>query len=362
MYKRTITIIKACVYPIMFTALIITIFIISLYVFGKNLTTTNTSETGIYQLSYEDYIKLSEHNGVLQIDNNRLMVSSEYNQRMLDNLKHNFLPVCLFFSIMISLCSFCLWYVMKFIQNKEILKIANDMKAVPNEKIITESPTLTKAYEILKNKFDIQLEDYKRLNTYLSHEQKNELAILKTSFELSNDKKYFTTLDNIIGGIDDILTLSENIEDYSLGNVDVAFVCAEVCDNYRKVYHDIYFDFDEEDAEIMAKSRWIYRAISNLLDNAIKYGEGKPIELYVKVKNWSVIIIVKDNGIGIEKDKQELIFNNHYRINDLNRNGYGIGLSLVSHVCDLCGGFVTVDSEIGKGSTFYVSFPQKIND
>ena len=91
----------------------------------------------------------------------------------------------------------------------------------------------------------------------------------------------------------------------------------------------------------------------------MKYGEDKPIFLSVKAKNGSVIVMVKDNGIGIREDKQEMIFGNRYRINELNRDGYGIGLSLVSHVCDLCGGFITVDSEPGKGSVFYLSFPQK---
>lgn len=358
MYRKIIANIRTGIYPIIFVVLIITMFAISLFLSGKTFVSIIVSESGIYQLTSEDYLSIVENNGMLRIDTNRLINSSNYNQRMLENVKRNFLPICMFFSILLIIFSSCLWYFVKHIQNKKILKIANDMKEVANEKIISESPALTKAYEILKNKFDIQLEDYKRLNTYLSHEQKNELAILKTSFELSNDKKYLSTLNNIIGGIDDILTLSENIEDYALGSVDVAFVCAEVCDNYRKVYHDISFDFDDDDAEILAKQRWIYRAISNLLDNAIKYGDGKPIELFVKVKNWSVIIIVKDNGIGIEKENQELIFNNHYRINDLNKNGYGIGLSLVSHVCDLCGGFVNVESELGQGSTFYVSFPQ----
>ena len=106
----------------------------------------------------------------------------------------------------------------------------------------------------------------------------------------------------------------------------------------------------------------IYRAICNLLDNAIKYGEDKPIEINVKNKNNSIIISVHDNGIGIPQELQDKIFNHRYRINELNKDGYGIGLSLVSHVCDLCSGFVWVESEKNKGSTFYLSFPEMNED
>lgn len=108
---------------------------------------------------------------------------------------------------------------------------------------------------------------------------------------------------------------------------------------------------------IMAKERWIKRAVSNLLDNAIKYGDGKLVEVVVKRKHHSIIITVSDHGIGISEKKQAEIFNHQYRVNELNKDGYGIGLSLVSHVCELCNGFVIVDSEEGKGSTFYLSFP-----
>lgn len=178
--------------------------------------------------------------------------------------------------------------------------------------------------------------------------------------ELSGNTEGLEKLDDIANGIDDILTLSENVDTAPQTIVDVAVVCAEVFDSYKRTAPNLNFDFDEDDdTEILAKSRWIYRAIANLLDNAVKYGEDKPILLSVKAKNGSVIVTVKDNGIGIDEDKQEMIFGNRYRINELNQDGYRIGLSLVSHVCDLCGGFITVDSEPGKGSAFYLSFPQK---
>lgn len=66
--------------------------------------------------------------------------------------------------------------------------------------------------------------------------------------------------------------------------------------------------------------------------------------------------MVKDNGIGIDKTKLSTIFDYRYRVNELNKDGFGIGLSLVSHVTDLCGGFASVKSTAGKGSTFIYHF------
>lgn len=154
--------------------------------------------------------------------------------------------------------------------------------------------------------------------------------------------------------------MSETRDTAAKAPVDVALVCAAVCDSYKTMQNTITFDFDEDaDTEIIAKERWVYRAIANLVSNAVKYGEGKPIEVKVENKKHNVIVSVKDHGIGISPEVQEKIFNHRYRINELNKDGYGIGLSLISHVCDLCGGFATVESQINAGSIFYLSFQQK---
>ena len=73
----------------------------------------------------------------------------------------------------------------------------------------------------------------------------------------------------------------------------------------------------------------------------------------------SVVVKVSDHGIGICEEEQEKIFQHHYRIQELKKDGYGIGLSLVQHVCDLCGGFVYVESTPHVETSFYLSFPLK---
>lgn len=267
--------------------------------------------------------------------------------------------ILMFFSIFI-IASILLWIILNKIHDKEIENIVNKLNNIDDDfdpALISRSFGIT--YENIKDKFNQTLDEYKRLNSYLSHEQKNAIAILRTNLEIDNNLYYLKFIDNISDSIDDVLTLSDVKIDKGLTEVDVSLICASICDGYRKTYRNIEFDFDDEsNTIILAKERWIYRAISNLVDNAVKYGEGKPIKVSVENKKNTVVITVEDQGIGMDKNSIGKIFNNKYRINELNKDGYGIGLSLVSHVCDLCDGFVIVDSEINKGSCFYLAFSE----
>lgn len=262
------------------------------------------------------------------------------------------------FFIIFIIASFLLWVILNRIHNREIENIVKNLNMLDEDfNPYSISKSFGIAYENIKEKFKQNLEDYKKLNSYLSHEQKNEIAILRTNLEIDGKNEYLKLLDNITDSMDDILTLSDLEADKNMIVVDVSLICAEVCDRYNKIYRKIEFDF-EDNTLILGKERWIYRAISNLIDNAIKYGNGKSIEVKVRNRFNSVIVEVKDYGIGMDKDFIEKIFNNKYRIHDLKKDGYGIGLSLVSHVCDLCNGMILVDSEKDKGSCFYMSFKE----
>jgi Signal transduction histidine kinase len=199
--------------------------------------------------------------------------------------------------------------------------------------------------------------DYGRLNSYISHEQKNALSLLRAKLELRGDGDLVKTIETVSNHIDDVLTLSSNVD--PLYEVDATIVCAEAVDSYKKIYPKIRFDFNEdENFTIQAKEVWIHRAVFNLIDNAIKYGDGSEVAVAIKSEKGSVIITVHDNGIGIDKSLYGRIFDDRFRIGVLKKDGYGIGLSLVRHVCELCSGICYLESESGTGTTFYLVFPQ----
>lgn len=201
--------------------------------------------------------------------------------------------------------------------------------------------------------------DLENLSSYISHEQKNSLALLRAMIQNecpAAGERTIAQLDRIVKSLDDILTLSAN--ESKPEKVDLPLVCGMAVDEYKKVYPDISFDFDEEAALYIAgRELLVYRAVSNLIDNAVKYGQDKPVRVYVGAQRGCPYVSVEDFGTGISMEQQEKIFESRYRIGSRKKDGYGIGLSLVRHVAELCGGFVWVDSKENCGSKFKLVFP-----
>jgi len=101
--------------------------------------------------------------------------------------------------------------------------------------------------------------------------------------------------------------------------------------------------------------------ISNLLSNAVKYSpKGEVIELQGKAENNSVIVSIRDEGMGIKPEHLDKLFNRFYRVETKHTQhiaGFGIGLYLSAEIINRHGGKIWADSTVGTGSTFYFSLP-----
>lgn len=115
------------------------------------------------------------------------------------------------------------------------------------------------------------------------------------------------------------------------------------------------------DLTISHDSRWTSEALFNILDNAVKYtSAGGSIQ--VRVRDWEMYlrIDVTDTGRGIPEHSQGTIFKRFYRdeaVHDI--DGVGIGLYLAREIITMQGGYITVESKVGEGSTFSVFLPIK---
>jgi len=103
------------------------------------------------------------------------------------------------------------------------------------------------------------------------------------------------------------------------------------------------------------------QAVTNLVDNAIKYTQsGGTVSVGLSVRNGQAVIHVADTGIGIAPDDQVRLFEKFYRIkrrDTMDIRGTGLGLAIVKSIVERHGGKVWVDSELNRGSIFYISLP-----
>jgi signal transduction histidine kinase len=118
---------------------------------------------------------------------------------------------------------------------------------------------------------------------------------------------------------------------------------------------------DADLPRILADEGAAEQAIENLVANAMKYsGDAKRIEIEAKRVNGHIVVSVTDHGIGIARREQGRIFRKFYRVQrELGGGpqGTGLGLAIVDHTMRGHGGFVRVDSEPERGSTFSLHFP-----
>ena len=113
------------------------------------------------------------------------------------------------------------------------------------------------------------------------------------------------------------------------------------------------------DCFIEGEPIYLDRLFSNLIDNAIKYsGKEGVVHISATQKRSATLISIQDNGVGISKENVDRIFDRFFQA-DTSRHGmgFGLGLSMSKRIMELHHGKITVRSELGKGSIFYLEFP-----
>ncbi len=112
---------------------------------------------------------------------------------------------------------------------------------------------------------------------------------------------------------------------------------------------------------IIGDAQHLSNAFQNLIENAVKYNHADPlITVETKSNERTVLIEVKDNGIGIAPQHQKKLFDKFFRVpkGDLHEiKGFGLGLSYVKTIVDKHHGRISVRSQSGEGSVFAIEFP-----
>lgn len=175
--------------------------------------------------------------------------------------------------------------------------------------------------------------------------------------------------DRLLTLINDIIRLSEldgmktvpEFEDIDLYQLAISVIQLLELAASR---HNINVSVEGSSHIIYGNRQMLEELIYNICDNAIRYNRaGGYVKIGVHRDRNGVILIIKDNGIGIPKEHQERIFERFYRVDksrSKERGGTGLGLAIVKHIAQVHGAQVSVQSEPGKGTQITVIFSSDI--
>ena len=125
--------------------------------------------------------------------------------------------------------------------------------------------------------------------------------------------------------------------------------------------HEISLSNDAPQIMVDMDENRIEQVLYNLISNAIKYSpDGQEVKVQLRLEGEEVVCAISDTGIGIPQDEQGMLFSRFYRASNASAtriSGIGLGLYISSGIISQHGGRMWVDSQVGRGSTFYFSLP-----
>lgn len=220
--------------------------------------------------------------------------------------------------------------------------------------------------------------------TTVSHELRSPLTlihgyakILRLTGNLNEQQD--TYISNIIDGIEEMKDLVQNLLDMGrlesgdsleMTRATVSEIAKKAVDSMdaqaKQKNIQMKLSLPDDSFVIEADVTFLIQALKNLLENAIKFTKmGGEVSLSVRRKEQDVVFAVRDNGIGIAPLDQRHLFKKFRRINagvGQEQKGSGLGLAIVKSIAERHAGKVWVESQLGKGSTFYLQIPIKSLD
>ena len=202
-----------------------------------------------------------------------------------------------------------------------------------------------KFIDTIVTQIEISFKKLKIFNSNVSHELKTPLAIMKSEIEvalMSENKNCDKILHSILQEINYLNDITEKLlfltkndfNNLKLKEIDLEELILELYEKYAKKIH-ISLHIDEEDEYIIKGDKTLLKmALSNIIENSIKYKALK-IDIILKKTKNKIILTIKDNGIGIPKDKLPFIFDEFYRVDESHNKeikGFGLGLSIVKNI------------------------------
>jgi len=219
----------------------------------------------------------------------------------------------------------------------------------------------------------------KRLTSDMAHELRTPLTNLKSHIEALLDKVWQPTekmltsfyeeierLIKLVEGLSNIAKLEQTTLNLNKIKFNLSLELEEIVTSFKPLYENSGLKIHSNitpNVDILMDKDKLKQVMYNLLSNSLKYSKiNGEVLLTLRSINDSIIIEVKDNGIGISKKDSPFIFERFYRSDesrDKNTGGVGIGLTIVKAIVEAHSGTINVISSLGEGSTFVLTFPKK---
>ncbi len=302
------------------------------------------------QMVYGNYCDLSDENKV-NIQNTNLPTFTDLDYYFVVRFpsRESFLVADMRMTVLFSIIAmlsvlFFLYMIYIVLKQKRLSELQKDFINNMTHEFKTPISSIKIAADVLANNESVR-EDT-RLKRYAS--------IIKEQNQRLNDQ-----VEKVLN----IARLEKDNFELKKENIDLHASLSNIVENesVRLKEGTISLNFCEDKMEIFADPLHFTNVITTVLDNAIKYSPVDPnISITTELRNNLKIISIKDNGIGIEKEKLKHIFDKFYRVStgDVhNVKGFGLGLFYVKNICATHGWIIDAQSEIDKGTTFIIKIP-----
>lgn len=242
-----------------------------------------------------------------------------------------------------------------------------------------EIVSLVQANNRMLGQLQEMFETQKRFTSDVAHELRTPITVLMAECEYAGQKiqkegevwEAFQVIERQISKMNCIivqmLNLSRLDQDKMKLNrewIDLGEIVDSVCDDisFQDTKQVEFIINIAPEFNVYADIGLMTILIQNLLDNAVKYGpDGGRVWIWSQEAREEYLLHIKDEGKGISKENQEKIFQRFFRVEKSELiEGFGLGLSMVKRIAEKHNGSVTVESALGRGSTFTLHLPRHV--
>ena len=266
----------------------------------------------------------------------------------------------------------------RLIDHMKDREMKNLSKPLPSQGLPGEIADLTQSYNHLLKRLDGVFQQQRQFSAAAAHELKTPLAVLQTRLDVFNklENHQESDYEEILSDIQDQVQRMTQLVNHLLTLMDTENLekndLVDLYDLFDEVFCDLMplaektglcLQLEGDHAQVYANDLLLYRALYNLVENAIKYNKpGGSVLVQIKEGQDQVLVSVKDTGIGLAPESIREIFTPFYRV-DPSRSrklgGAGLGLSLVKHILDLHQATISIDSQLGSHTEFTIHLPKK---